>query len=281
MTRAAFARSLHVPRATITYACKPGGLLADAFTGSGRDGRIDPSHPAAKSYAKRHEGNAPREDETPTRAGVGRPKKGDAASRDKERWAKVADKRSTTKTVEAVVADVRKPKRRSRTPVDNRTPEERAIDELGYIPVSIIEEKIHHLPEPIRAALDLTVRQVVTTYGLIPDFVEVLKAAKTIADIDNRRMLTAERRGDLIERDFVRVHIFGVIGASFTRLLSDSPRTITTRVRSLIESGETDEAVEVVIRSLMERQLRGLKETVSKALAKKRGAPDASEEFAA
>ena len=256
-----------VPPSTITEACKPGKLLVDALVEvPGRKRKqIDPAHPAAKRYAKRHEGNAPIEGPEPKGDKAGRPRAAAAKARDQARWAKKAARRSGKKGADAVVAAVKK-----RKPRKTYEPGRDAINEirLDMPPIDIVDAKIAHAPETLRALLDLTVEEVLLGYGSVPDLVDVLKSTKVMTDIEATRLKIAERRGELIEREHVRVHLFGPIAEMHLRVLSDAPRTITVRARALIESEEPNETVEALIRGLLEKEFGDLKTALVRALRK-------------
>lgn len=266
MSKADYARSLGVPRSTITEACKPGKLLEPALVEvPGRKRKqIDPGHPSAKRYAKRHAGNAPIEGPEPKAPRAGRPRAADASARDAARWAKDAARRSGKKAAKSVVAAA---KGRSRPEYE---PGRDAINEirLEMPPIDVVDAKVAHAPESLRALLDLTIEEVLLKYGTVGDLIDVLKSTKVMTDIEQSRLKIAERRGELIEREFVRLHMMGPLSETILRILADAPRTITVRARALVESAAPNEEVESLVRQLLAREFGDMKARLLRALRK-------------
>ena len=136
-----------------------------------------------------------------------------------------------------------------------------------FVAVSTVEAMAARAPDEIRALFDWTLRQVVERYGSVPSLVNVLKAASLAATIDDKEVRTAQRRGELISRDLVRLHVVGAIDDSLQRLLQDSPQTLAHRARELVESGVGDEELEDTLRELIGAQVRGMKRKAIEALA--------------
>jgi len=267
MTKSDFARSLGVPPSTITEACKAGKLLEAALVEvPGRKRRqVDANHPAAVKYAKRHEGNPPIDGPEPKAPRSGRPKAGDARARDARRFAKAGAKRAGKKAGRAVAAAVK-----GRAPRKEYEPGRDAINEirLDMPPVDILDAKIAHAPESLRALLDMTIEQVLRGYGSVGDLIDVLKSTKMMTDIEASRLKISERRGELVERELIKVHVFGPIAETLLRILADAPRTITVRTRALVESEASNEDVEATVRKLLEKEFADLKKRLTRALKK-------------
>jgi len=247
-------------------ACKPGKLLAPALLEVDGRTRIDADHPAAVDYARRFDGCPP-----PPPMGEaegakgGRPKAGDARARDARRFAKVGAKRAGKKAGRAVAAAGK-----GRAPRKDYEPGRDAINEirLDMPPVDILDAKIAHAPESLRALLDMTIEQVLLSYGSVGDLIDVLKSTKMMTDIEASRLKISERRGELVERELIKVHVFGPIAETLLRILADAPRTITVRTRALVESEASNEDVEATVRKLLEKEFADLKKRLTRALKK-------------
>jgi len=131
------------------------------------------------------------------------------------------------------------------------------------------------LPANIAAFADWTLREIVERFGTDTAFKDLLQAAKTIEDVEDKRLRNAERRGELISRSLVEAHVFGLIEATFKRLLNDSPKTLASQIRSAVEAGSTTEKTEAIARDIITGQLRTIKAQTTKAL--KQAARDTGE----
>ena len=135
------------------------------------------------------------------------------------------------------------------------------------MPLTVVQAKLAHTPEAILALLDWTLRAVIAEFGSVRDLVDVLTSTKLIATIDAQRLKTAQARGEFIERDHVRVHIFGAFAETNRKLLADLPRTVAIRGRGLWEAGQTDAEIEEMVYKMLEKQLTASKVRAEKAFA--------------
>lgn len=256
LTRTEFARVAGVRKATVFAACKPGRALAPAYTGEGKAGRVDAQHLAAVAYLAKHAGK-PKASEAPKgRSRRGRPTASEAKQLEREAW----DRRAMELAAQRAA---RRPAPVEVDPVEGNGLE--AVEALTRF-----DAMEHDLPEHIKAVLDWPLRKVVRRYGNIPAFESVLKSAKVIASIDETRTKTEQRRGNLVDRDFVKVHVMGAIADSLERLLQDTPRGVCAAARELIESGATDEEVEGKVHDLIASQIRGMKARALKGIRKRK-----------
>lgn len=121
-------------------------------------------------------------------------------------------------------------------------------------------------PDNIEDLLDLTFRDIAARYGTVPGFTDWLDARRKVADIRRLELRNAESEGRLIQRDFVRTHVFGYLNAVNLRLLRDTPRTLAQRVRALVRSDATTEELEAEIRERISSQLRNAKGLIARRL---------------
>ena len=261
VTRTEFARLVGVRKATVFAACKPGRALAPAYSGEGREGRVDAQHLAAIAYADKHAGK-PKATEGPKGQGRrGPPTAAEASRLEREAWelraAELTGKRTARKITSRLEAQ--------RAGLEPDGPVEVEVEALTRF-----DAMEHDLPDHIKAVLDWTVRKVVRRYGNVPAFESVLKSVKLISSIDETRTKTEQRRGNLVDRDFVKVHVMGAIADSLERLLQDTPRAVAAATRELIESNATDEEVEEKVHDLIASQIRGMKARALKGIRKRK-----------
>lgn len=265
ITKAEYGRLHGIRRATVGKACKKGGLLAAACSGKDRGVRIDTDHPAAIAYASRWAGKAPRS-EDPQGTGKRGGNKGAGAERDRRAWEARAQEETLARAGDAAAqafADatgVAAPPRQAR----GRAP----ADAVAPAPVSVVEAMAVDLPEHLRALLDWRLRDIVNRYGNIPHFEAILKATKTIADIEEKQTKTAQRRGELVDREFIRTHVLGVVDGTLRRLLDEAPSTLAVRALALAKTGGTEGELEDAFRKILTAQLRDMKTSAVRGLRK-------------
>ena len=193
--------------------------------------RIDLNHPKAINYMKRR-GIDPTKIKREKVRGVGR---GSISKR-----MVVPEKKQAKKS-----------KKKSKTKLDPET-----------------EDFLNDIPDDIRKVAHLSLIEIVRIFGTDVRLSDWLASVKKIEDIAEKQLKNQTARGQLISREFVRTRIFDLIETSYTRLLSDSPRTIVARLNELFESGETKEAQELIVRDIISTQIKGIKTKTIKSLQK-------------
>lgn len=113
---------------------------------------------------------------------------------------------------------------------------------------------------------DMKLKTILKRYGTMTQFKDLLASSNTIETIVAKRIANAKSSGDLISREHVHTFVFGAIEAVLIRLIQDAPRSIVARVASALESGETIEECEVIVRSIQSSQIKGMKKEVTKGL---------------
>jgi len=116
---------------------------------------------------------------------------------------------------------------------------------------------------------DMSVREVGEHFGNVERFVVWLDCTKKIVDIEYRRQLVQERRGDLVRRDIVRQTVFGAFESYHRRLLGDLPRTIAARAHANALSGVPKEESEALIKELISGGLQRIKDDCQRMFKKK------------
>jgi hypothetical protein len=130
------------------------------------------------------------------------------------------------------------------------------------------EEPHYSKDKDIEHVLQMTISELITTYGTDAQFKAWADAKKVLSEIRLKNLKIAEAEGSLIPRDMVRLHIFGAIEAANLRLLADTPKTLARRLYALAKAGESIEEAESLTRSLMGDQLKSLKATATRLLKK-------------
>lgn len=116
---------------------------------------------------------------------------------------------------------------------------------------------------------DLTVGQVVETFGGIPEYKFFLDALKTMMDVKAKKLAIAEKEGSLISRDFVKLHLFSYIEEANSRLLNDLPRSISARTRDHFASDGDIEGAEDLVRKMISQVIKGVKTKATRAIKEK------------
>lgn len=131
-----------------------------------------------------------------------------------------------------------------------------------------LDDFLNDIPDDIRKVAHLPLIELVKIFGTDVQMSDWLASVKKMEDIAEKQLKNQQTRGDLISREFVRTRIFDLIETSNTRLLSDSPRTIVARINELIESGDTKEAQELIVRDIISTQIKAIKIKAIKSLGK-------------
>lgn len=235
VSKADFARLTGKSRSGITKLCK--GKLSPALDGD----RIDLSHEAAASYIAEHRTTSAPAPEVPRQR---RPSSPRAAAK-----AKPAPRKSP------------KPRpKRAPKPVDE------SRDAASY-------------PEPdefgfAEELADLTLRQIADKLGTVPAYKDHLEAHLKREHAVQKRLANEQTMGNLVERERVATHVFGVINGAFERLLRDVPRSLASRVHALVVAGGSIEELEKLIRDGNSSVLEATKATVLRNLRRKKRKSD-------
>lgn len=112
----------------------------------------------------------------------------------------------------------------------------------------------------------LTLEELIEQYGTLTAFREWLDARKKLADLRGAELKNEETVGRLVERDFVRRHVFGAIEAGNRRLLGDTPKTVARRLYALARSDAPVEEAEKVVREILASQLQIVKVDAARSL---------------
>lgn len=132
-----------------------------------------------------------------------------------------------------------------------------------------LEEPSHYSKDNnIKNIMDLTLRKILAKHGTEDRFKNWVDASKTIKDIQLKDLKIAKEKQDSIERVLVKNHIFGAIEDSNLRLLTDTPKTLATRIFAIAKAGGTIDEAEVLGRELISKQIKNIKATAIRILKK-------------
>lgn len=103
-------------------------------------------------------------------------------------------------------------------------------------------------------------------FGTADEMEAWIKPLKEVEDTIAKRLKNARDRGDLIERDKVRGHVFGALDRLHRNLLRDAAATIVARLYSMARAGEPVEEAQKVVRSIISSHLRPAQTTSSRVI---------------
>lgn len=124
----------------------------------------------------------------------------------------------------------------------------------------------HGIPEEISAFADMTLRELIKRFGTDMAFVDWLKATKAIEDINEKRLKNAVARGELVNRQIIKVGVFDPINETFNKLLTDCSKTISVRVKAMLASGQSTGDCEKFISDQMGSFIRPAKVRIARTL---------------
>lgn len=272
INRAKFAEMAGVSAAAVTRACK--NILEAAVVGN----RINMNHPDAEAYLEKH---APKDViasgfdplyEEAARACL-------SANRFSLRFVKDTVKVGT-KRGQRIVEQLKAagiipkpgelPKQiepKSERVVrghaaKNETKKTEALANINHGPT------LHEIPADIEKFADMTLRELIQRYGSDVAFADWLKATKIIEEINAKRLKNAETRGELVNRERVRLGVIEPINTAHVQLMTDGAKTIARRATTLHAAGESVEDIEKYIVELIASFIRPVKAKITKALGK-------------
>lgn len=284
VTRTEFARMAGVAPASITKACK--SRLLPATDGK----RIDAAHPAAAEYIENRDRAttppaAPGLDPLYEEALAACTEAGNWTAKHLRREFGVGSDRANrivgqlraaglVPDPEAVpVASPKKPHVRGTAAARDkrkRTPPPEAL--AAYAQAAEADEKPHHgeyvyeVPEDIQAFADMTLRELIERFGTDTRFVDWLKATQAIEAINEKRLKNAQTRGELVNRQLVRVGIIEPLDSAHIKLLTDGAKTIARRSTAMHDAGRELEEIEKFVADQISSFIRPVKSKVARAL---------------
>ena len=254
VTKSEFARQAGVNPSTVTKVCRT--ILAPAWDGK----RVDADHPLAVEYlrVKNSHAAAPAatgidalyQEATEHCASTGRYSVGGLQRQLKIGYDRAHKIIATMKAAGLVPADHNPNKRiqpSEQSPAPTPAPALRgnAAGNANKKDHALAEanarlhgqREVFEVPDNITAFAHMTISELIERYGTDTAFLDWLKALKAIEDIHDKRLKNAEKSGELISRDLVKVGIIDTVDGAFNRMLTDGAKTIALRTKAVIDAG--------------------------------------------
>ena len=133
-------------------------------------------------------------------------------------------------------------------------------------PHDIHREQLDALAKDIRALAHKSLSELIYHFGDDVRFVDWLKSIREMEVIEDRRLRNAEKRGELVKRDFIHVGIFMTLDACFRGLLTDGAKNIATKGHSMALAGRGVDELEVYVREVMGTFLETARERMKRCL---------------
>lgn len=194
--------------------------------------KIDAGHPIAKQYLAEKSANPNKK--------TGRPKKSGMAA---------------------------EPKRSNRPDNTVRVPE----SVPGDLPDDYDEDEgdpLDLIPEDIRKLAHWPLKKLVRRFGTDERFKHFLDGLQKIEQIQEKRHKNNVALGSDIPREFVQTHIIGLIDASFSRLVNDTPRSMALQVTDAVQAEQSVGEIEELIRDLIGQHIASLKDNALRRIKK-------------
>lgn len=118
---------------------------------------------------------------------------------------------------------------------------------------------------------NLTLNEIIAYFGSDESYRGFLDAKKKQIEIVEKELKVQKTKGEVIDRDFVSNHLFGVIQEMTSRMLVDYPRKIVEMIYAHCESGDTKEEAEVTVREELGKPIKAAKAQVVKRIGENNG----------
>lgn len=136
-------------------------------------------------------------------------------------------------------------------------------DRLSQLESSQVDnDSLHDLPE----YGDMTLNDIVDKFGSLETFREHLQAKKLFEDAKEKELKNKKHKDEVIDREFVKKYVFGLIEELTTRLLVDSSVAIATKVYAQCESGDTIEEATKTVREEISKPIKAAKSQIKKRM---------------
>ena len=224
VSRADLARLLGVSRPAVTKRCQ--GAWSAACAGD----RVDLDHPLIQAAAKKRGVKLSSQTAPPDRL----PTKGSKVA-----VKPVAEPTATPKVPASKPARTTKSRQPEAEPIPDQPDgagSDEDLDELARI-----------------------MRPVIVRFGTSRGCRDWLLSLKDLETIAGRRLANAEAKGLVIPREFVKLHVLGLVDGVFRRVLADTPKTLCRELYALARTGAPLEDAERVARTLIGKQLEGVR----------------------
>ncbi len=127
-------------------------------------------------------------------------------------------------------------------------------------------DDIIEIPANIQAFAHMTLTDLIDKFGTDMRFVDWLNATQKIESINEKRLKNAQTRGELVNRDLIRVGIIEPFDAAHIKLLTDGAKTIARRSDAMSKAGRSVDDIEKFVAEQMTSFIRPVKAKISRAL---------------
>ena len=124
------------------------------------------------------------------------------------------------------------------------------------------------VPDDIAEILDWTVYEVFKKFGSKTRFNDWLRAVKMIAEIDEKWIRSAEKKGTLVSRKLILEHVLAPVNSVHVKLMTDGAKTITRRVVTMHDAGRSKVEIEEFVASQIGSFIKPLKAKISRSMKK-------------
>lgn len=115
---------------------------------------------------------------------------------------------------------------------------------------------------------NMTLPQLCDIFGTDENFKHWTEARKKLTEIRKNELANAQKAGELVSRDLIKVGIIEPIDAAHINLLTDGAKTISVRAIAMHEAGKSQQDIEAWISDQMTSFIRPVKGKVELAMKK-------------
>ena len=133
-------------------------------------------------------------------------------------------------------------------------------------PTTTTDNTIFQVPDDIQVFADMTIREAVRQFGTDTRMVDWLRAVKSIEDINAKRIMNAEKQGELVSKKLVLVGVFDVFNAAHMKLMKDGAKSIGAGVISKHLSGASSADIEHYISDILGSFIKPVKDKIIRSL---------------
>lgn len=118
----------------------------------------------------------------------------------------------------------------------------------------------------IRDFLEMTLGEVIRSFGSVDLFSDWLTAIKKTEEIHTLRLKAAAMEGELVSRELIKRGIFHPIDTSFTRILADGAKNMSAQLHAKVKGGATVEELELFMQKQLTTYIKPAKAAMVRAL---------------
>ena len=122
------------------------------------------------------------------------------------------------------------------------------------------------IPADIWKVSEMTFGEVVAMFGSDGRFIDWVRGAKLLEDLETARLKNAITKGQLVAKNAIKQGILNPIETVHKQILTDGSKSIATRVRAKALSGSDDLELETFVRELLEKYFKPMKQRMVEAM---------------